>query len=335
MGKPSWFHALIVLVVLCVASAQAMAQEARASTEVPVSLVLTLKAPHGTNISELNIGNLIVTEGRDRAKITDVVPLQGDRAVLELFILMDNTREMSYGTQVDDIRHFILAQPSTTKIGVAYMDVEGPRIAQDLTADHSLAARVLTTPLANLANGQSPYTSLSQLIDRWPASNDRREVVMISNGEDSTFGDSTPDRTNPYLDTAIEKAQRAGIVVFTIVTASESIHLENEHAFLPQEQRSIASIGPRGMVVGRLYLAQIAEGTGGEFYYYKSSAPLSFAPYLADVTNRLASQYLVNFMAEPRKGPGLQSIKVRSELPHTEVVTTKKVYIPAPTVAER
>lgn len=335
MEKHSCSHALIVVAVLALASTQAAAQAAPASTEVPISLVLTLKASHGTSISGLNIGNLIVTEGRGHARITDVVPLQGSRAGLELFILMDNTREMSYGTQVEDIRRFILAQPATTKIGVAYMDVEGPKITQDLTADHSLAAQAVTTPLSRLANGQSPYTSLSQLIDRWPASNDRREVLMISNGEDSTFGDATPDRTNPYLDTAIEKAQRAGVVVFAIVTSSESIHLENEHAFLPQDQRNMASIGPRGVVIGRIYLAQIAEGTGGEFYYYKSSASLSFAPYLSDVTNRLASQYLVNFMAEPRKGPGLQSIKVRSELPHTEVVAATKVYIPVATVAER
>ena len=167
---------------------------------------------------------------------------------------------------------------------------------------------------------------------------------MISSGEDATFGNSTPDKQNPYLDTAIERAQRSGIVVFTIATAREPIHLENEHPFLPQDQRStgspqdhgsFTSVGPTGNAVGKYYLAQIAEGTGGEYYYYKSSAPVSFAPYLADVKDRLVSQFLVSFLAKPGKSPGLQSVKVRSELPHTEVVAAKKVYIPGPTVAER
>lgn len=335
MEKHSKFHVLMVVAALSVASTQTVAQAVPASTEVPVSLVLTLKRHHGADISGVNSGNLIVTEGRDRAKITDVLPLQGGRAGLELFIMMDDARAISYGTQVEDIRRFILAQPPTTKIGVVYMDMQGPKIVQDLTADHSLAAQAATTPLARLANGQSPYTSLSQLIDRWPPGNDRREVLMISNGEDATFGGVAADQENPYLDAAIEKAQRAGIVVFTIATGNEAVRLaENEPPFIPPAQNRMANIGPRGAVIGKFYLGQIAEGTGGELYYNKSSAPVSFAPYLADLTERLASQYLVSFLAMPGKKAGLQSVKVRSELAHTEAVTAKKVYIPAPTVGD-
>lgn len=333
MESHSKSHWLIVVAVLSVASTETVAQAVPASSEVPVSLVLTLKGHHGADISGVNSRNLIVTEGRDRAKITDVLPLVGGRAGLELFIMMDNAREISYGTQVEDIRRFIRAQPPTTKIGVVYMDMQGPKIVQDLTADHSLAAQAVTTPLGRLANGQSPYTSLSQLIDRWPPSNDRREVLMISNGEDFTFGDSSPD--NPYLDAVIEKAQRSGIVVFTIATANAAVDLENEHPFLPQAQNSLSNIGPRGAAIGKFYLGQLAEGTGGELYHYKSSAPVSFAPYLADLRDRLANQYLVSFLANPREKSGLQSVKVRSELPHTGVVTAEKVYIPSPTVAEQ
>jgi hypothetical protein len=335
MEKHSKFPGLIVVAVLSVACTQTAAQAVPASSEVPVSLVVTVIGHQGADISEVNSGNLIVSEGRDRAKITDVVPLQGARAGLELFIMMDNAREISYGTQVEDIRRFILARPPTTKIGVAYMDMEGPKIVQNLTVDHSLAAQALTTPLARLENGQSPYTSLSQLIDKWPASNNRREVLLISNGEDATFGNSTPDQENPYLDAAIEKAQRSGIVVFAIATSNEAVHLENEHPFIPQPQKSLASLGPGGAALGKLNLGRIAEGTGGEYYYYKSSAPISFAAYLADLTDRLASQYLVSFLSMPRKNSGLHAIKVRSELPHTEVVTAKKVYIPAPAGADR
>jgi hypothetical protein len=334
MEKHSESHVLIVVALLSVASIQTVAQAVPSSTEVPVSLVLTLKGHQGADISGVNSRNLTVTEGRDRARITDVLPLMGGRAGLELFIMMDDAREISYGTQVEDIRRFIRAQPPTTKIGVAYMDMQGPKIVQDLAADHSLAAQAVTTPLGRLANGQSPYTALSQLIDRWPPSNDRREVLMISNGEDSTFGDSSPD--NPYLDAAIEKAQRSGIVVFTIATSNETVRLtENEPPFIPQAQNSLANISPSGSVVGKFYLGQLAEGTGGELYYYKSSPPVSFTPYLADLRDRLANQYLVSFLANPRNKPGLQSVKVRSELPHTEVVTADKVYIPAPTLVDQ
>ena len=336
MKKLLKFHMLIGVAVLCVASTQTRAQTIPSSTEVPVSLVLTLQGQHGAGISGLNSGNLIVTAGRDRAKITDVLPLQDARAGLELFIMMDRAREISYGTQVKDLAHFILAQPPTTKIGIAYMDMQGPTIVQDLTTDHSRAAQAVTTPLGSLANGRSPYTSLTQLIDKWAPSNGGREVLMISNGEDATFGDVAPDRKNPYLDAAVENAQRAGIVVFTIATGNESVRLaENEPPIIPPGKNTLPNIGPRGPALGKFYLGQIAEGTGGKSYYYKSSAPVSFAPYLEDLTQRLASQYLVRFLATSGKKPGLQSIKVRSELSHTEVVTARNVYIPARTAGDK
>lgn len=144
MEEHSWFHVLVIGAVLIVASTPTVAQAVPAATDVPVSLVPTVKGHHGADISGLNSGNLIVTEGRERARITDVAPMQGGRAGLELFIMMDNAREMSYGTQVEDVGRFILAQPPTTKIGVAYMDVEGPKIVQGLTTDHSLAAQAVS-----------------------------------------------------------------------------------------------------------------------------------------------------------------------------------------------
>ena len=111
---------------------------------------------------------MIVYQNRTRAKVTDWVPLQGDRADLELFILLDDSRGISYGTQLEDLRRFVMAQPATTKIGVAYMQIGNPRIAQALTADHSLAANALQLSLANLANGSNPFDSLGDLIDKWP-----------------------------------------------------------------------------------------------------------------------------------------------------------------------
>ncbi len=155
----SSFHVLIAAVLLVV-SMQAVAQAVPASAEVPVSLVLTLTGRHGADLSGIDSGNLIVNRGGERPKIAKLQPLQGTRAGLELFIMIDDAPEISNGTQVEDICHFILAQPPATKIGVAYMDIEGPVIAQDLTADHALAAQAVRTSLARLANGESPYTAM-------------------------------------------------------------------------------------------------------------------------------------------------------------------------------
>ncbi|MGB8066071.1 MAG: hypothetical protein WCF26_29585 [Candidatus Sulfotelmatobacter sp.] len=139
---------------------------------------------------------------------------------------------------------------------------------------------------------------------------------------------------DPYADDAISKAQRAGIVVFTIASSNRAGRFsEDGPVGIPSADNSLTNVA-QSPGLGRFHLEQIAEATGGEFYYYRSAARLSFAPYLADVTDRLASQYRLSFLATPGKTPGLQSVKVRSKLPHIKVAAAEKVYIPAAT-AER
>jgi len=282
---------------------------------VPVSVVLSVKAHHDVDLSKMTSENLVVMQGRDRDKVTEVVPLQGDRAGLELYIMMDDSRALSFGTQLEDIRQFILDQPPTTKIGVVYMAIGGPKIVQELTADHAAAAKAVETPLGRLANGESPYSALTDLMAKWPASSNRREVVMISDGEDATYSDFPGQRSNTHVDTAVQGAERNGIVVFTIATSHQNI-----------ESREFGSSG-------KYYLSELAEGTGGQFYYYDSSAPVSFRPYFHDLTQRLQGQFLVTFLAKPAKKSGMQAIKVRTELRHVELVSPDKIYLPATTVA--
>ena len=52
---------------------------------------------------------------------------------------------------------------------------------------------------------------------------------------------------------------------------------------------------------GQNYLSQISDETGGESYYLGFGAPVSFVPYLDDLTHRLTRQYLLTFLAKPEK----------------------------------
>jgi hypothetical protein len=308
--KPKHFALLLPgAIALLFASIQwAVAQATPNQAGVPVSMVVTVKAPHGTepNISSENV---IVSEGRARAKVTDWVPLQGERAGLELFILLDASRDISLGTQLEDIRHFILGQPATTKIGVVYMQDGGTKIVQSLTADHALAANAVHVSLGTLARSASPYNSLTDLIKSWPAGNDRREILMISSGVDLVSGNSGPNQKDIYVDAAIEAAQRAGVVVFAIGTSGEQLD-------------------PSHVERGKNYLSEVAEETGGESYYRESGPVTSFVPYLEDATQRLSRQYLLTFIAKPGKKAGMQSVKVRTDVSHTEIASAEKVYVP-------
>ena len=144
---------------------------------------------------------------------------------------------------------------------------------------------------------------------------------MISKGIDEVYGNSGAEN-DPYVDTAIEKAQRAGVVVFTIVSSSKPLAVSRADS--ERDTHSVFHDLP-----GKNYLARIAEETGGQLYDYRSAAPTSFAPYLEDSTLRLNRQYLVSFLVQPGKRAGMQSVKLHTDVPHAQLVAAEKVYVPA------
>ena len=301
----------VVLAVAAIAGglSSALAQEA-SSTGVPVHVVVTVEPRHGSNVPVINREDAMVYQGHDRAKVTDWIPLQGERAGLQLFILIDDAASTSLGSQLEDVRQFINAQPSATAIGVAYMRNGTAEILENPTNDHTRAAKALRLPLGDPGASASPYFSLVDLIKRWPDVPVRREILMLSDGIDR-FGGSGP--SNPYVDSATEEAQRAGIVIHSIYTPGVG-HFG--HSFWRTNW-------------GQNYLSQISDETGGESYYLGFGAPVSFAPYLDDLSHRLTRQFLLTFLAKPEKKAGFQSFKLRTEVPNAELVAADRVYVPA------
>ena len=253
----------------------------------------------------------MVYEGHDRDRVTDWVPAQGDHAALEFFILIDDGASISLGSQLDDLRQFINGQPATAKIGIAYMQNGMADVLQNPTSDHAAAAKALRLPQGIVGADASPYFSLQDLIKRWPQTTARREVFMVTDGVD-WFGGSMAE--DPYVDAAIADAQRAGVVVFDI--------------YMPG--RGHAAHSYWRYYWGQIYLSQVAEETGGEAYYIGfTGAPVTFAPYLEGVANRLNSQYFLGFLAKPEKKAGMRRIRLRTEVPNAELVAAPQVYVPA------
>jgi hypothetical protein len=286
------------------------AQDSSTGAGPAVNLLVTVEARHGSNVPEINREDVMVYEGRDRDKVTGWLPLQGDHAALQMFIMLDDAANTSLGSQLEDIRQFIVSQPAATKIGIAYMQNGTAQVAQDLTSDHAQAAKALRLPMSNAGAGASPYFSLTDLIKRWPEGNERREVLMITDGIDRFWGSGASD---PYVDSVIEQAQRAGVVVFGIYTPGEGHY---GHSSWRTNW-------------GQNYLSQVADETGGEAYYLGQGTPVSFSPYLDDISRRLGRQYLLTFLAKPQKKAGMQKVKLQTEVPNAELVSADRVFVPA------
>ena len=70
-------------------------------------MVVTVETRHGAQMPVIDKADVMVFEGRDRDTVTDWVAAQGDRAGLDLFILLGDASALSLGTQLEDIRQFI------------------------------------------------------------------------------------------------------------------------------------------------------------------------------------------------------------------------------------
>ena len=279
---------------------------------VPIHLVVTTEARHGSDVPEISQCDVMVYEGHDRDEVTSWIPAKGDHADLELFILLDDGSGINLSTQLESLRKFVMAQPASTKVGVAYMQDGTARVQQSPTSDHALAAKALRLPMGIGGVNASPYFSLSDLVKRWPESSARREVFMATDGIDRYYG--TGDLQDPYLDAAIDDALRAGIVVYAVYTpgAGHFGHSSWQSYW------------------GQIYLSRVTEETGGESYYIGfTGGPVAFDPYLEDMEKHLNNQYLLTFNAKPQKKNGWQRIKVTTEVPNAEFVSAHRVWVPA------
>ena len=186
------------------------------------------------------------------------------------------------------------------------------RVEQNLTTDHAAADKALRLPMGVRGGNASPYFAISDLMERWPKSNNRREALVVSDGIDLLYGSG--DLLDPYLQTAIEDAQKGGVLVSAIYNPGVG---HSGHSYWLTYW-------------GQLYLAELAERTGGEAYYIgMTGAPVAFAPYLKDVANRLNHQYILTFVAKPEKKAGFRKVKIRTEVPKAELVAAEQVYVPA------
>ena len=275
---------------------------------VPVQMIVTIEARHGKDIPSLNREDVMAYERQERLQVAGLIPFQGENAGLELFFLLDDASSTSLGSQLGDLRQFIETQPATTAVGIGYMQHGTVDIVQNFTTDHSHAAQTLRLPLWSA--GASPYLSLSDLVKRWPGNSTRREVVLVTSGVD-VLGGVGP--SNPYLDSAIEDAQRNGVVVYAIYMPSAG---HAGHSFWR-------------MNWAQSHLGQIAEETGGEAYMLGFGAPISFAPYLENIAERLGHQYRVTVLFKPETRAGFRDVRFVTEVPNAELVAASKAYVPA------
>jgi len=277
-------------------------QESGAGT--PVRVLVTVEAPKNSTPPNLTRDDVMAFLDNQRALVTDWTPARA--AGLQLWLVIDDGSASALGNQLDDLRKFVLEQPANTEIGIGYIQNGSVKVVQKLTSDHTAAVKSLRLPLGLSGISASPYLALTELIKKWPSTSQAREVLMVSSGIDPDYG---PGPQDPYLDQAIKTAQRAGVPVNSIYFESAG-HLGH----------SLWQIN-----WGQNNLSQLADETGGEFFWQGNYSPVAFLPYLKELNQHLDNQHLLTVAARGMSGE--KRLKVLTEVPHASLMSQTHVYV--------
>jgi hypothetical protein len=240
------------------------------------------------------------------ATVTDLVPIEGGRE-LELYLVIDDAANYDFGSKLQELRQFATAQPTLTAIGVAYIHDGTLEIVENPTTDRARVARGLRPPAGSKA--ANPYCAISDLIERWPKKTLRREIVLVSTGIDDS---ATEGAVCVNAEMAIHDAERAGVTVYALYNPVTN--------YLSEKWSKVDS--------GVVDLAHVCYETGGEAYFMGHSPADSIAPFLADISEHLAHQYLVKFRVPARPEGAFQTIYVSSPSYDREFMKPESVWVP-------
>ncbi len=300
------FSTLAVLGAFLFSPLAAHAQDQTA----PVTTVITVMGPKFTPPPQFTKDDIAVTEGKTKDAVTNLVAAQGDKAKLELAIVVDEANDTSFANQMGDLKNFINGLPQTTAVGVFYANNGTVQALSQFTTDHAAATGTIRLTLGRMGAYSSIYLSTMDLIKRWPDKGGRREILLIADGIDRFRGDPF----SPDVQSTVDTAQKAGIMIHTLYNSGTGRYARN-----------IFRVN-----YGQSNLAQLTDGTGGESFFQGLQTPLSYAPYLAQLDTILKNQYFLSFSTSPSKNGkgGLRNIRVRSVEKDLDISVADRVWVP-------
>ncbi len=291
--------------------AQEVGAAPAAEGQTVTTVVSVLGAKDATAPAPIDKGDVSVFSGKTRLSVTGWTPVQNNsQEKAELAILIDNDVASSIlGQQLEDLTKFINTLPANISVGVFYGQFGSAVAVAPFSADHQAVSQKLRLSEGRGGDSPSIYFSLEDLVSHWlPDGAPRHEVLMISSGVDPYH----PGVQDPYIDSTLDKVQRAGVVVYAIYDGSSRFGA----SFLGDTSQG--------------KLIQITEETGGQSFMEGTITPISIAGYLNQLAMQLNNQYLLTFTIEPSKNEKgeLRSIEVHLEQRDVKVSYPRRVWVP-------
>jgi len=286
------------LAILLISSSRGFAQvEGPVNTQALVEVVAK-----GEQIPSLADVTLKVNGKQEQLTGWSQVPANG----VQIAVLIDEGLRESVGRELNALKAFANGLPAGSQIYVGYMRNGTVVTAQGFTTDHAAAADKFRLPIGAPGISASPYFCLSEFVKHRPGDATRpaaRFVLMITNGVDPYNGStSITNQDSPYVQAALEDAQRAGVSVSSIYFSDAGFR------------------GGRSSFSGQSYLTQVADSTGGRAYYLGTGNPVSLTPFLQEFQHAISETYVASFvtnasekkMVELKAETKLHNVKLRA-----------------------
>jgi hypothetical protein len=297
----------LALAIATLPAAVAFAQEAPTEGPIPTTALITITSKQD---QQLDPAQLHLKVNRRESPITAVQPIVPQHA--QVAILIDDGLRSSFGLQLKEVEQFLTSLPPGTEALIGFMQ-NGTVRTQGFTANHEALVQQLRIPLSMPGIDSSPYFSLDTLVKNWPANRPGpRMVLMLTNGVDPYNGrPSVMNQDSPYVQTAQDDAQRAGVAVY-------SIYFPNA-GFMNRRGGAVFS--------GQNYLFQVAEATGGVSFNIGSIPPVTIGPYLEQFRKAILDSYMVSFqvMSDPKHPNQLTQIQLKTTQPGVKIIAPESV----------
>src|SRR5882724_2346047 len=103
----------MIFLALAIVAGGARAQEIRT--------IVTVEGHKDAAPPELTQQDVMVYLDNQRMKTTGWEPIQSQKVGLQLWVLIDDGTDSSLGSELAELRKFVLEQPATTQVGVGYL----------------------------------------------------------------------------------------------------------------------------------------------------------------------------------------------------------------------
>lgn len=251
----------------------------------PVTIPVTIRV-HKPEV-EIRVVDYILREDGDLQSLLSIRRPADNPVTLAL--LTQDDLVPSIGNETKGVGEFIRQLPSGSRVMIGYIRSGSLDVRRKFTTDLEKAAGGLRAPLGVASAGPyNPYVEIIEGLKRYDSQPlGRRAMIVVSDGIDISRGlDSSSPGQSIDLDRAIAEAQRRSVAIYTIFAPSAAT---NANQLL--------------VINGQSCLKKLSDDTGGRAFFQGTGAPVSFDPFLKEISATLERQIALTYLStHPGKG---------------------------------